>query len=119
MVAKSLSRAQSAKGRPSASHYPNSARYQQNNDAERDKDLHHTQRFRPSRKERRVCGSKRRTLRKRNKEIIEKTRMPVIDVVSIALRALDLHLREDETRAPELMLAFADRRPTTIEPPIP
>ena len=67
----------------------------------------------------RVRRAEGRTLRERNKEIIDKTGAPAFHAESSALDFLDLHLRKNKTATAEFTALVTHCRPAAIKPPIP
>src|SRR5947208_3824816 len=101
------------------SKHANGARNQNDDDRQRDTDLGHGQKLCPARQQRGVSGTKGRTLRKRDEEIIDEAGPPPVNVKTAALDCFDLHLRENETAAAEFAPLLATGRPAAVQPPVP
>src|SRR5207248_1987067 len=87
--------------------------------SERDSNLRHRGKLRPTRQKRRIGRTEGRALSKSDKKIIHEAGTPTLAFKSRAFLFFDLHLRENKAAATECTPLGARGGATAIKPPIP
>ena len=94
-------------------------RDQQDDDAKRNENLDHCQNLCPACEQRRVGRPECGTLRERDEQIIDKTRMPACTRKFGSLLVWNLHLWKKETLAAEFPLFLSKGWAAAVQAPVP